>query len=323
MSGSTEQRLSVNLSGVLKTRFNLDELRTLCFHLGIDYEDLAGSTKGAKVTELVGYCERCSRLAQLVSTVLQFRPDTLPALLPEGIPPAPQPLPIEGTGIIPFEAIDTDIHFLDIERSEMTKYYISWTEAANTIDIIALSMQAMLENYGDDRLIKWLKQGKKFRVLVLSPGSTAAKVRGEEEGIPLQRKIVTQIKRLKSIYERARNQITGERKRHLGSLEVRFYDGIPYFAYFGSEREIVIGLYYAQKKGLQSEAFLVDVKSPIYENLQCHFDALWDRQDKGGTSFEDRLICVISESKLHFMKLNTLGKTLVRKQGRHHGKLDR
>jgi hypothetical protein len=114
---------------------------------------------------------------------------------------------------------------------------------------------------------------------------------------------------LKCIYERAQQRIADEGKKPSGSLEVRFYDGIPYFAYFGTEREIVLGLYYAQKKGLQSEVFLVNVKSPVYKDFQRHFRSLWDGRDKDSMSLEERLVCVISASNSYFIDLNALKKT--------------
>jgi Domain of unknown function (DUF5919) len=211
--------------------------------LQIDYESIPGSGKAAKAREVVVYCKRRDIIPLLVSKVLGYRPDVMSDLLTEGVFS-----PIEDTDGIPFVALDTDIYFFDIYRCEMTRYYIRWTEAARRIDIITQSMQTILENYGDDRLMEWIMGGKKFRVLVLSPGSAAAKIRGKEEEIPLPNKIVTQIETLQRIYKRARKQIVDKGRKCSGSLEVRLYDGIPYFAYFGTEREIVIGLYYAQER---------------------------------------------------------------------------
>jgi hypothetical protein len=46
-------------------RFDLDELQTLCFELGIDYQILGGETKVAKVRELIRYCERHYKTGEL------------------------------------------------------------------------------------------------------------------------------------------------------------------------------------------------------------------------------------------------------------------
>lgn len=62
------------LRQVLTDRFNDDELRDLTFELGIDYEDLPGTTRSGKARELITYTERRSRLAELVSAVRRLRP---------------------------------------------------------------------------------------------------------------------------------------------------------------------------------------------------------------------------------------------------------
>ena len=56
--------------------FNLDDLRTLCFDLGIEYEDLAGETKQAKIISLIEYTQRHNRLPHLLETLAKVRPAT-------------------------------------------------------------------------------------------------------------------------------------------------------------------------------------------------------------------------------------------------------
>lgn len=46
------------LHELLVAHFNESELRTLCFHLGISYEDLDGSNRGGKIIALIEYGER-------------------------------------------------------------------------------------------------------------------------------------------------------------------------------------------------------------------------------------------------------------------------
>ena len=53
--------------------FDLEELRTLCADLGVDYADLPGEGRAAKVRELVAYFERQSRIAGLVERCRQLR----------------------------------------------------------------------------------------------------------------------------------------------------------------------------------------------------------------------------------------------------------
>jgi hypothetical protein len=48
---------------ILANLFSEEELRTLCFDMGIDYEALPASSKPGKARELMEYCRRHNRLA--------------------------------------------------------------------------------------------------------------------------------------------------------------------------------------------------------------------------------------------------------------------
>jgi hypothetical protein len=63
------------LRDVLSSRFDLEELRALCFDLGRDWDDLGGDTKGRKALELIGYMQRHDRLPELVAAIRRKRPD--------------------------------------------------------------------------------------------------------------------------------------------------------------------------------------------------------------------------------------------------------
>jgi hypothetical protein len=74
----------------LEQRFNLDELETLAWDLGIDYNKLPHTTTVQLSRELIGYCERRSNLNCLIAKVLHQRPDAdlmqLSTKLPAGSP---------------------------------------------------------------------------------------------------------------------------------------------------------------------------------------------------------------------------------------------
>jgi hypothetical protein len=57
--------------------YDLEELRTLCFDLGIRYDDLGGEGIGAKARELVLLLGRCGRFDQLLIALRQSRPQLL------------------------------------------------------------------------------------------------------------------------------------------------------------------------------------------------------------------------------------------------------
>jgi len=64
----------VRLRNVLNTYFSLEELKSLCFDLGIDYDALPGDSKIAKAMELVGYFERRGGRWSLIDRLKELRP---------------------------------------------------------------------------------------------------------------------------------------------------------------------------------------------------------------------------------------------------------
>jgi predicted acylesterase/phospholipase RssA len=64
----------VQLRRIMVELFNEAELREIVFDLGIDYEGLAGDSKGRKVTELVLYVERHGRYQEVIDECRRRRP---------------------------------------------------------------------------------------------------------------------------------------------------------------------------------------------------------------------------------------------------------
>lgn len=60
---------------LLDQHFNLEELKSLCFRLGVDYDSLSGAGKSGKARELVTYLARRGRLPELLSAGRDLRPD--------------------------------------------------------------------------------------------------------------------------------------------------------------------------------------------------------------------------------------------------------
>lgn len=60
---------------LIDQHFTAEELRQLCFDLGIEYENLPGDTRIAKSQALVAYCLRHNRLPQLGAQCRRLRPD--------------------------------------------------------------------------------------------------------------------------------------------------------------------------------------------------------------------------------------------------------
>jgi hypothetical protein len=70
-----EREHLTKLADILATRFDREELRTLCFSLGVDYDDLPAEGKANKARELVRRCKRRDDIPALIETGKQLRPD--------------------------------------------------------------------------------------------------------------------------------------------------------------------------------------------------------------------------------------------------------
>jgi len=65
----------IKLHQILNERFNSAEVHTLCFYLGLDYDDLPGESKVNKVEELILFYKRREKIPFLVQTISGIRPD--------------------------------------------------------------------------------------------------------------------------------------------------------------------------------------------------------------------------------------------------------
>jgi hypothetical protein len=74
-SQAPNRKQLTELHNILISRFNLSELKDLCFHLEISYDELAGENQNDKTRELIGYLKRRGQILELIRTGEQLRPD--------------------------------------------------------------------------------------------------------------------------------------------------------------------------------------------------------------------------------------------------------
>ncbi|MCA9997450.1 MAG: SIR2 family protein [Anaerolineales bacterium] len=85
-------------------KLNSEELRTLCFDLGIDFDNLGGEGKADKVRELIYYLNRRSQLPLLTNYLAETRPDWVIDPAP-ALPPAPPVRPFSAGGVLAQEQL--------------------------------------------------------------------------------------------------------------------------------------------------------------------------------------------------------------------------
>lgn len=65
----------INLHKQIAEHFDLSEIQGLCFDLGVEYEDLAASTRTDKARELVKFGYRTGRIPDMVRLCAELRPN--------------------------------------------------------------------------------------------------------------------------------------------------------------------------------------------------------------------------------------------------------
>ena len=70
-----ELNFAVQMQALLADRLDLEEVKTLCFRLGMSFDSLRGEGLEGKTRELVIYFQRRQQMPQLVTAVQQYRPD--------------------------------------------------------------------------------------------------------------------------------------------------------------------------------------------------------------------------------------------------------
>lgn len=84
-SPTLDTAVLISFKAFLADAYNLDELRDLCFDLGIDYENIPGAAKEARIVAFIEYMQRRGQVQQLITAATAHRPTkawTPPTALP-------------------------------------------------------------------------------------------------------------------------------------------------------------------------------------------------------------------------------------------------
>ncbi len=129
----------------------------------------------------------------------------------------------------------------------------------------------------EEVITRRMSQGAHLRLMFLDPRSDLIPRLAREEGQDpdqLLGDIATSI----AIVERLYNKIK-DRDFTTGSLYVRVYDEVPYFAYHRVDEEVIVGFYFSSALGYASAAYeVIDQQTKNF--FEGHFLSMYDRASK-------------------------------------------
>jgi hypothetical protein len=151
----------VALHRAIDTHFSLDELRTLCFDLHIDFDNLGGEGKQGKARELALHCERTGKIPELLEAIRRLRPDLD---LPVGsrIGPVPQPSQVAEQTVD--EAVVARPVNLSFEAFTIGDWPSGWFKSARFVDGVSTAYEA--------RVVARPDEGKGRCVMFWNPRAT-------------------------------------------------------------------------------------------------------------------------------------------------------
>ncbi|WP_147299491.1 hypothetical protein [Haloferax sp. Atlit-6N] len=144
-----------------------------------------------------------------------------------------------------------------------------------SIDILGFGLKTFREDFGDE-FENWATTVD-VRVLLIDPtypmgvNHTYAQQRDEEEG-----------NRPDKIYNDVKNFVdeTQElRENEQYNFDIRLYQCLPSVTIFRIDDEMFWGPYTVRNKSRNMPIFLVEDHGHLFENLQDHFDAIWESED--------------------------------------------
>ena len=123
-------------------------------------------------------------------------------------------------------------------------------------------------------ILRKLKEGSNFKILFLDPRTDILNRLIKEEINPsMLEDIATSLGICKSLFDLLDEELKRKNAINYGSLSIKVYDEVPYFAYHRVDESVYVGFYFAGNKGYNSGVYeLVDNENKkIFEN---HFDGI-------------------------------------------------
>jgi hypothetical protein len=123
------------LRSLLVESFDLEELHSLCFGLGINFDNLEGSALESKARELIAYCQRQNRLSDLLAACRQQRPHVAwPDLLDRSaVQPTEALLKLQTAILGNIETLQKQVNILHLEGGAVVQNAQQLSDAINLV----------------------------------------------------------------------------------------------------------------------------------------------------------------------------------------------
>lgn len=185
------------------------------------------------------------------------------------------------------------------KRHNMDDFYKNlFLNVRSKFDLISLTSENFQRVCGEERLIiNKIEEGCDVRILILDKNSQLWKYRFKSEPNMDKDKLKVINDKVEEKYRKIQStlRVRTLRKKEpfTGSLIVRYYDDIPYYAYCRSDNQAILGFYYSFTVGMKSHAFSTKEESKydnseystsetdnLFKNLSLHFENLWNKSTK-------------------------------------------
>jgi hypothetical protein len=175
-----QKKYLVQLHQILNKSFDESELRTLCFYLGVDYDNLPDQGKENRARELITHLDRRNRVSELVQIIKQQRPDIVGQ---DNFEASPQDAFIPRKVTADVVIIDEDVSWTRVVAAAFTSIGLSTAETHPFGGAVALARQyqpgAIVVGRCDKDILSLLQQlriacpaSKIIGLLATEPAST-------------------------------------------------------------------------------------------------------------------------------------------------------
>lgn len=103
MQEPTERNFLIKLHQALSQRLDEEDLRTLCFYIGVEYDTLRGEGRAGKARELIKYLDNRKQISRLLRVGENLRPDIPWSDLAEAM----QSIPTEAQDTLPEKSAES------------------------------------------------------------------------------------------------------------------------------------------------------------------------------------------------------------------------